>query len=132
MKKHILIAEGDKKVMSLFAKTLNSLGAANKCTWAQTGGQVVEQLKYLAPHFIFLAKDLPDMDAVTLLRLLRDNELLRTTPVIIHGPAADARYAAYLLAQGASGYLALPASMEELIAKIEFIMAADPGTLPCG
>lgn len=71
------------------------------------------------PDVILMDKVMPDLDGTELLRLMRANELLSTTPVIMLSGQADESARVAALGAGADDFVIKPFSAKELVARIE-------------
>ena len=73
----------------------------------------------IRPDVILMDKVMPDLDGTELLRMMRGNELLSTTPVIMLSGQADESARVAALRAGADDFVIKPFSAKELVARIE-------------
>jgi signal transduction histidine kinase len=73
----------------------------------------------IRPDVILMDKVMPDLDGTELLRMMRGNELLSTTPVIMLSGQADESARVAALGEGADDFVIKPFSAKELVARIE-------------
>ncbi|MET0981373.1 MAG: response regulator [Telluria sp.] len=73
----------------------------------------------IRPDVILMDKVMPDLDGTELLRLMRGNELLSTTPVIMLSGQADESARVAALRAGADDFVIKPFSAKELVARIQ-------------
>ncbi|MBC8161920.1 MAG: response regulator [Roseiflexaceae bacterium] len=106
----ILVVDDEANIVDLISEVLNEEGY--KVRRAHDGASALISIDVCLPSLILLDMSMPDMVGTTLLHQLRQqhNDEL---PVVImtagaHSPAA-------LVAQGASGYLAKPFDLNDLI-----------------
>lgn len=86
---------------------------------AQTAREGLELATSIRPDVILIDKVMPDLDGTELLRLMRENELLSTVPVIMLSGYADEAARVAALGAGADDFVVKPFSAKELIARIE-------------
>lgn len=73
----------------------------------------------IRPDVILMDKVMPDLDGTELLRMMRENELLSTTPVIMLSGYADESARVAALGAGADDFVIKPFSAKDLVARIE-------------
>jgi len=112
----VLIVEDDPDISSLLVYTLESTGrqacAAADCS---TAWQMMSVRK---PALILLDWMLPDMSGVALLRRIRQDSVLKETPVFMLTARAEEADRVYGLENGADDYIVKPFSPRELCARI--------------
>lgn len=79
MKKHILFIDDDTDELEIFLEAMNKIPGKFKCTYAASPMQAIEMLKYLTPDFIFVDFDLPKMNGLQFLAILKDEDRHRHT-----------------------------------------------------
>ena len=83
MKKHILLVDDDADEVLIFTGALDQLHIPYKCTWAKSGEQAVSQLAYLTPDIIFLDLNMPGMDGLECLAVIKRMSQLEGVPVVL-------------------------------------------------
>jgi signal transduction histidine kinase len=73
----------------------------------------------IRPDVILVDKMMPDIDGVALLRMMRSDPVLSTTPVIMLSGYADESARVTALTEGADDFVAKPFSSRDLVARIE-------------
>lgn len=81
IKNNILVVEDDPDLLSLVNQKLTSEGF--KTTLAETGQQAIDYLKTGRPDLILLDIILPDIDGITVLQTIANNNDTKAIPVII-------------------------------------------------
>lgn len=89
MKKHILLIDDDKDELRLFVHALDDLNIRYKCTWAQSGEQALQQLRYLAPDIIFLDVNMPGKNGFEVLNDIKRMPEKKEIPVILFSTTMD-------------------------------------------
>jgi len=83
MKKHILLIDGDKNELTTFVSALKNINADYQCAYAENSEQALDLLKYIHPDFIFIAYDLPDVNGLQVLSVIRNEPRLQRTKIYI-------------------------------------------------
>lgn len=73
----------------------------------------------IRPDVILVDKMMPDIDGVALLRMMRSDPVLSTTPVIMLSGYADESARVTALTEGADDFVAKPFSSRDLVARIQ-------------
>lgn len=84
MKKHILLVDDNASEVAAFLDALKHVDIPQKCTWAKSGEQALQQLTYLTPDIIFLDVKLPGMDGFECLSAIKQKPTLKDIPVVLH------------------------------------------------
>jgi len=113
----VLVVEDNEKSMKLFRDLLQVTGY--RTLEARTGEQAVELALAESPALVLMDVQLPGVDGVTALALLRGEERTASIPVIaltaqaMHGDRERFRQA------GFDGYLSKPVDLGELLRTVE-------------
>lgn len=83
MKKHILLIDDDIDELDLLQDALQEMAIPHKVTWAKSGSQALEQLRYLAPDIIFLDINMPNMNGLECLTFIKQLPDRENIPVIL-------------------------------------------------
>jgi CheY-like chemotaxis protein len=83
----ILVVEDDQDLVSLMRMKFTQEGF--DVTTAETGGEALEILKKEVPELVVLDILLPDIDGLTVLHQIAEDERTRSMPVIIFSNLAD-------------------------------------------
>ncbi len=116
----VLIVDDNADMRDYLARTLESF-----CTveTANSGRQAIETARSLHPQLIISDVMMPEMDGLTLLETIREDETLRDTRVLLLSARAgqEARFEG--LERGADDYLVKPFSPRELQARVRRLLA---------
>ena len=118
--KTALIIEDNADNMELITFILESNGY--RTLKAETGQQGFDLALAARPDFIILDIQLPDMDGLTVLRMIRNSETNGTIPVIAMTSHAMAGDREQLLAAGCTGYIEKPIDPDKVIHQIHRIL----------
>jgi class 3 adenylate cyclase len=91
---------------------------------ARDGAEALAQAKTLQPDLILTDVMMPRMSGADLLKAVRDDETLRTTPVIFITARAGTEARIESLDAGADDYLAKPFDENELLARVSNLVRA--------
>jgi len=84
MKKHLLLIDDDKNELNFFMAALKNISGDFKCTYAESSKQALEMLRYIQPDFIFLDYNLPQVNGLQVLSVIRNEPGLQRTKVYIY------------------------------------------------
>jgi two-component system, cell cycle response regulator DivK len=112
----ILIVEDNEKSMKLFRDVLGVEGY--RTLEATTGGQAFDLAAEHRPDLVLMDIQLPDIDGIEALRLMRADE--RTTSISVLAVTAQAMHgdSDRFLAEGFDGYLSKPVDVVEFIGTV--------------
>ena len=113
MRKQILVVEDNEKNMKLVRDVLQAKGYGT--LEATTGGRAVELATEHAPDLVLMDIELPDIDGVETLRLLRADERTVSIPVLALTAQAMQGDRERFLAAGFDGYVSKPVNIVELV-----------------
>ena len=109
----ILIVEDDKKMIRVFATSLETEGY--RVYDASSGQRAVEEVQTRNPDVVLLDLGLPDIDGLSLVPQLRAHT---TAPIIVVSAREQESDKVRALDAGANDYLTKPFSVPELLARV--------------
>ena len=81
MKKRILIVEDEASIVDLLRLVFEREGyEIHSC---QTGRDAIATMKSVHPHLVILDVMLPGLDGAAIVRIMHEDEILSSTPVIV-------------------------------------------------
>ena len=116
MKKMILIADDDAMIRKLFTDVLQDEGYATLA--AENGERAIEMARSAKPGLILMDIQMPLIDGLSAIRVLRADRDTRLIPVIAVTALAMHEDWKRMLAAGFDGYLSKPISIKELRAEV--------------
>ncbi len=116
----ILLAEDNEASISTFYAYLEALGY--RLVIAKDGKSLVEQAKVHRPDIIVTDIQMPNMDGLTAIKLLRAESILEHTPIIALTALAMTGDRERCLAAGADDYLAKPIKLKLLANTIQKLL----------
>ncbi len=118
----ILVVDDDPEIRDLTAAVLNGAGyAALTCSG---GRDALRRLDAGRVDLVLLDINMPEMDGWETLRLLRADEALAGLPVVMFSVKGEISDKVHSLQEGATAYITKPFVVDELIARIERVLAA--------
>jgi two-component system response regulator MprA len=123
MAKRVLVVDDYPPMVKLIEKALMEEGFS--VVPAEDGTECLAKASEYRPDLVILDVNMPRMDGLHALRVLRSRPETRCLPVIMltvrreHGDALDGWMA------GADSYLAKPCKIEELIAEVKRLLGED-------
>jgi CheY-like chemotaxis protein len=123
MKKHVLLVDDDKDELFLFNEALKEVPGSFKCTYASSGTQALEMLKYFQPDFIFIDYNLPVMDGVSILTEIRKDKKISDIPVFLYSSSISKDINSTALFLGATGCIRKPNSIGMMTMVLKSILS---------
>jgi CheY-like chemotaxis protein len=129
--KHFLIVDDDADDRFFFIRALSKVNPAYHCSIAKNGVDAIEKLKDMQPlpDYIFLDFNMPKMNGLDCLGILKSDLALHHIPVIIYSTSVYSKDIEKAKACGAAHYLPKPLDIQllpELI--VEAMHIADQPT----
>jgi two-component system cell cycle response regulator DivK len=114
--KTILLVEDDFMNMRLAQHVLEAEGYS--VVKATTGWEALDQIKTGLPDLILMDIQLPDIDGMTLARIIRANEAARETVILAMTAFAMKGDREKILKTGCNGYISKPINIENFISTV--------------
>ena len=111
--KRILIVEDDFKNMRLAQHILEVEGYT--ILRATTAQEALEQIESTLPDLILMDVQLPDMDGMTVVRILRENARTKDTTIVALTACAMKGDREKILQMGCNGYISKPIDVHDFI-----------------
>jgi two-component system response regulator YesN len=118
---HVLLIDDDKDEITILREAFDSAGIAHKCTWVQSVDHALKVLEYLKPHIIFIDLNMPAVDGIAGIRLIRQRFLsLKDVPLLLYtNYVGDKEREA--IAAGANYCIQKPSLLKDLSTRIKEI-----------
>jgi len=116
LNKTILLVEDDFMNMKLAQHVLESQGYS--VVKATTGWEALNQIKTGLPDLILMDIQLPDIDGMTLARIIRANEAARETVILAMTAFAMKGDREKILKTGCNDYISKPINVENFISTV--------------
>jgi two-component system, cell cycle response regulator DivK len=113
----ILVVEDNEKNMKLFRDVLGATGY--RTLEATTGGEAVELATEHSPDLVLMDIQMPDIDGVEALRMLRADARTASLRVLAVTAQAMQGDREHFLAEGFDGYLSKPVDVRELLSTVQ-------------
>jgi CheY-like chemotaxis protein len=84
MKKYILFIDDDTDELMIFLDAMNKVPGEFKCTYASSPHQAIEILKEVIPDFIFVDYNLPRLNGLQFLSLLKTDDKWKNVPKFLY------------------------------------------------
>jgi two-component system cell cycle response regulator DivK len=114
--KTILLVEDDFMNMRLAQHVLEAEGYS--VVKATTGWEALDQIKTGLPDLILMDIQLPDIDGMTLARIIRANEAARETVILAMTAFAMKGDREKIIKTGCNDYISKPINVENFISKV--------------
>ena len=120
MTKKIVLAEDEPQIARLIEFKLKKEGY--EVTWKENGEEALKAIKANKPDLILLDIMMPVMDGYEVLRRLKEDENLKSIPVIMLTARAQERDVVKGIDMGAEDYITKPFHPAELLARVKRIL----------
>ena len=123
-KLNILFIEDDEIEVMKLNRTLNSLELKHNFEEAQDGEMALDKLKsnQFLPDIIFLDLNMPKMNGIEFLRILKANETLKYIPTVILTTSNNRKDVLECYSIGVSGYIIKPLKYDDYVIKIKAVL----------
>ncbi len=121
----ILLIEDDTIEVMKLNRTINSLQLKHRLIEAKNGEEALEILnqKNNLPDIILLDLNMPKINGIEFLRILKTDEVLKYIPTIVLTTSNNHRDVLECYKIGIAGYMIKPLKYEDYVAKIEKLLA---------
>ena len=123
MAKKIVLAEDEPQIARLVEFKLKKEGY--EVTWKTNGEEALEAIRKEKPDLILLDIMMPVMDGYEVLRRIREDENLKSIPVVMLTARAQERDVVKGIDMGADDYIAKPFHPAELLARVKRILSKE-------
>lgn len=120
MSKKIVLAEDEPQIARLIEFKLKKEGYS--VTWKENGEEALKAIKEDKPDLILLDIMMPVMDGYEVLRRVKEDENLRSIPVIMLTARAQEKDVVKGIDMGAEDYITKPFHPAELLARVKRIL----------
>ncbi len=121
MAKKIVLAEDEPQIARLIEFKLRKEGY--QVTWKENGEEALVAIKEEKPDLILLDVMMPVMDGYEVLRQIKEDENLKSIPVIMLTARAQERDVVKGIDLGAQDYITKPFHPAELLVQVKRILA---------
>ena len=121
MAKKIVLAEDEPQIARLIEFKLKKEGY--EVTWKENGEEALEAIKAEKPDLVLLDVMMPVMDGYEVLRQIKEDENLKSIPVIMLTARAQERDVVKGIDLGAQDYITKPFHPAELLVQVKRILA---------
>jgi len=119
----VMMIDDDPVLIEVIHATLEEVGYCN-ITTTTSPAESLELMKSVRPDVLFLDMVMPDIDGLTLLKLIQAEPSLKRTPVIVLTASSDPAIKLRALELGAADFLAKPVDRSELVLRLRNTLAA--------
>ncbi|TGV00660.1 response regulator [Flavivirga rizhaonensis] len=121
----ILLIEDDMIEVMKLNRVISSLGLKHNIIEAHNGEEALKILekKYELPHIILLDLNMPKINGLEFLAILKKDERLRHIPAIILTTSNNQKDLLECYKLGIAGYVLKPLKYEDYVTKIENLLA---------
>jgi diguanylate cyclase (GGDEF)-like protein len=123
-----LVVEDDLAIRALIAAALSGEGC--RVLEAPDGQTALTTATDMHPDVVLLDIGLPDIDGLTVLRTLKNDDGLRQIPVVMVTAWADTDMVRQAMDRGAADYICKPFAIDDLLARVEASIAEAPAVAP--
>jgi len=118
----ILVVDDQQEILEITATVLSSAGFT--VVTASSGGEALNLVGGESFDLVLLDINMPEMDGWETLRLLRADEQLDELQVVMFSVKGELSDKVQSLKEGASGYITKPFVVDELVARVQRVLAS--------
>jgi len=125
--KECLIIDDDQDDQEIFMMCLNKLNPDINCTTMNDGVEAISMLASnttYTPAYIFVDVNMPKMNGIECLKILKDMGRLRNTRIFMYSTTSEKTAVAESKKLGADDFIVKPSNVTELREKLSGIFAA--------
>jgi CheY-like chemotaxis protein len=124
----ILLVDDDAEIREMTTLLLEGGGFAVE--HAASGEEAIYRAQQSVPDLVLLDINMPGVDGWETLRLLKEDERTRATPVIMFSVNFELREKLYALQQGAVDYVTKPFDTDALVRRVREALSASTAERP--
>lgn len=120
----ILLIEDDMIEVMKMQRIITKSNLPHKIIEAKNGQEALDYLRgdNSLPDIIFLDLNMPHMNGIEFLKILKEDEFIRYLPVVILTTSANQRDILACYQNGIAGYIIKPLKYEDYVSKIEAVL----------
>ena len=110
-----MVIDDSQVSLILMKSIIDELGQGHTVLLEEDSRMAVGRMKETRPDIVILDIMMPEVDGLSILRLMRDDKLLNNIPVIVLSALGDSKIETEALTLGASYYLRKPLNQNILV-----------------
>jgi len=114
MHKKILLIDDDEDEQFFFMEALKEINAAIKFFFAANGHEGIRMLEFLLPEIVFIDINMPLINGLECLELIRNNKNIKQVNVIIYSTGVDDKIRDKVIKKGATACIKKQGSVHDL------------------
>ncbi len=119
MNKNILLIDDDEDEQLIFSEALKDINVSVNCFCAITVEEGIKFLRQLLPDFIFLDVNMPVLNGLECLDIIKKDEQLKAIPVIMYSTGMNDKISKLALRKGAFACLKKTNSISDLASMLK-------------
>lgn len=116
----VLLIEDEESLRKLYTKILNAKNYTVEA--AADGEDALSVLKIFRPDVIVLDIVMPNYNGVEFLKILKNDNELKSIPVVMLTALSEMRKITECLDMGAVGYITKDSTVEEIVQRLNFLI----------
>lgn len=118
---HILIVDDEESIRELVKEVLSAQG--HSFDMAENGAQALDRIKAKAYDLVIMDRNMPKMDGIQTLTMLRANPKYKDLKVLMCTSASVTKEVEEAFAAGATDYILKPINLQALMGKVTKALA---------
>jgi len=110
----ILLIDDDEDEQCIFTEALKKINDPIKCLFAVTPQQGLKLLNQSLPDFVFLDMNMPALNGLQLLEIIKKNDRLKQIPVIMYSTTINQTFTNTAVSKGAFACIKKKDTIQEL------------------
>lgn len=123
--RQLLLVDDDLDQLDIFMDALREISGPYNCTYADGPEKAIEMIRNTIPDFIFLDYNMPRMNGIQLLSVLRHEPKLKKAKIFIYSSSVTDEIQKMARLMGASGCIEKPPKLSRLVHDFKAIFAGD-------
>ena len=123
MNKKILLIDDDEDEQWIFTEALKEISNSIKCLYACTAKEGLELSKQSPPDYIFIDINMPLLNGLQCLELIKSDDRLKITPVIIYSTGINDTIIYAAVTKGAFACIKKENTIKDLAEKLKTLFA---------
>jgi len=121
--KKILLIDDDEDEQWIFMEALKEISSSFICVFAITAKEGLELSKQSPPDYIFIDINMPFLNGLQCLELIKSDDRLKETPVIIYSTGINNTIIYAAMSKGAFACIKKENTIEDLAKKLKTLFA---------
>jgi CheY-like chemotaxis protein len=121
--RHLMFADDDADDLYLFREAVNEVDPQKIISLVDSGQRLLDKLQVVLPDILFLDINMPGINGLQCLEMIRSHAHLDVVPIVIYSTTAEAGHVEKAYQSGANLFIRKPNTFEKMKAQIARILS---------